>query len=95
MKFQKLNRSIFNFEDTNIGRLDLCYDLKLKASEKDLNLFFENSSRRIGKKKSYNQSAKFNNNILRVEKRSSSNFFQVYLKHNEKELRFKIELKKM
>ena len=93
LKFQKLNRSIFNFEDTNLGRVDLCYDRKLKASDKDLNLFFENSSRRISNKRG-NQSVKLNNNILRVGKRSSSNFFRVYLKPTGRELRFEIELKK-
>ena len=93
LKFQKLDWSIFDFEDTNLGRVDLCYDRKLKASDKDLNLFFENSSRRINSKKD-NRSAKSDNNILRVGKRSSSNFFRVYLKPNGRELRFEIELKK-
>ena len=93
LKFQKLDWSIFDFEDTNLGRVDLCYDRKLKASDKDLNLFFENSSRRINSKKD-NRRAKSDNNILRVGKRSSSNFFRVYLKPNGRELRFEIELKK-
>ena len=93
LKFQKLDWSIFDFEDTNLGRVDLCYDRKLKASDKDLNLFFENSSRRINSKKD-NRSAKSDSNILRVGKRSSSNFFRVYLKPNGRELRFEIELKK-
>jgi len=93
LKFQKLDWFIFDFEDTNLGRVDLCYDRKLKASDKDRNLFFENSSRRINSKKD-NQSAKSENNILRVGKRSSSNFFRVYLKPNGREIRFEIELKK-
>ena len=33
MKFQKLDWSIFDFEETNLGRVDLCYDRKLKASD--------------------------------------------------------------
>ena len=37
---------------------------------------------------------KIGNNILRVGKRSSSNFFWVYLKPNGRELQFEIELKK-
>jgi hypothetical protein len=93
LKFQKLDWSIFDFEDTNLGRVDLCYDRKLKASDKDLNLFFENSSKQINSKKD-NRSAKSDNNILRVGKLSSSNFFRVYLKPNGRELRFEIELKK-
>ena len=84
---------MFDFEDTNLGQVNLCYDRKLKVSDKDLNFFFENSSRRINSKKD-NQSAKSGNNILRIGKRSNSNFFRVYLKPNGKELWFEIELKK-
>ena len=101
LKFQKLDWSIFDLEYTNLGRVDLCYDRKLKTSDKDLNLFFENSSKRINSKND-NRKAKIGNNILRVGKRInhgvnfelSSNFFRVYLKPNGRELRFEIELKK-
>ena len=93
MKFQKFDWSVFDFEDTNLGRVDLCYDRKLKATDKYLNIFFENSVKQINSKKD-NQSAKSGNNILRVGKRSSCNFFRVYLKPNGRELRFEIELKK-
>ena len=65
----------------------------MKQGDKDLNLFFENSFKRINSKKD-NRRAKIDNNILRVGKRSSSNFFRVYLKPNGGELRFEIELKK-
>ena len=65
----------------------------MKASDKDLNHFFKISSIRINSKKD-NRSAKSNDNILRVGKRSSSNFFRIYLKPNGKEIRFEIELKK-
>ena len=85
--------NIFDFEDINLGRVDLCYDRKLKLSNKDLILFLENSSRRINSKKG-NQNAKIGNKILRVGKRSISNFFRIYLKSNGRELRFEIELKK-
>lgn len=93
LKFQKIDWSIFDVENTNLGRVDLCYDRKLKTSDKDLNHFFINSSRRINNKKD-NRSAKSSNNILRVGKRSSSNFFRIYLKPNGRELRFELELKK-
>lgn len=53
----------------------------------------ENFYKRVNSKNS-NQNAKIANNILRVGKHSSSNFFRVYLKPNGKELRFEIELKK-
>ncbi len=93
VKYRKLDWSVFDLEYTNLGRIDLCYDRRLKQGDKDLNLFFENSSKRINNKKD-NRRAKIGNNILRVGKRSSSNFFRVYLKPNGRELRFEIELKK-
>jgi len=93
LKFQKVDWSIFDFENTHLGRVDLCYDRTLKASDRDLNIFLNNSSKLINSKKD-NRSARSNGNILRVGKRSSSNFFRVYLKPNGRELRFEIELKK-
>ena len=93
LKFQKVNWSIFDFENTNLGRVDLSYDRKLKESDKDLKIFFENSLKQINNKKR-NQRVNNSNNILRIGKRSSSNFFRVYLKPNGRELRFEIELKK-
>ena len=39
LKFQRLDWSIFDFENTNLGRFDLCYDRKLKKSDKNLNIF--------------------------------------------------------
>ena len=94
LKFQKLDWFIFDLRSTNLGRIDLCYDRKLKANDKDLHLFFEDSYKQVNSKKN-NPTAKIGNNILRVGKQSSSNFFRVYLKSNGKELRFEIELKKI
>jgi DNA relaxase NicK len=93
LQFQKIDWSIFDLTSTNLGRVDLCYDRELKANDKDLHLFFENSYKQINSKND-NPTAKLGNNILRIGKRSSSNFFRVYLKPNGKELRFEIELKK-
>lgn len=93
LQFQKIDWSIFDLTSTNLGRVDLCYDRELKDNDKDLHLFFENSYKQINSKNE-NPTAKLGNNILRIGKRSSSNFFRVYLKLNGKELRFEIELKK-
>lgn len=93
LKFQKIDWSIFGIGTTNLGRIDLCYDRKLKLSDKDLTCFLKNSSRRINDKND-KRKAKSNTRILRVGKRSSSNFFRIYLKPNGKEIRFEIELKK-
>ena len=93
MKYQKLDWIIFNLEYTNLGRIDLCYDRKLKATDTDPHLFLENSYQNINSKNE-NRHAKIGNNILWVGKRSSSNFFRVYLKPDRKKLRFEIEVKK-
>jgi len=65
----------------------LLYDLLPKA----LNLFLENSC-----KKNENRYAKISNNgnILWIGKRSSSNFFRVYLRPGGRDIRFEIEVKK-
>lgn len=93
LKFQKLDWSVFDLTSTSLGRVDLCYDRKIKANDKDLHLFFKDSYEQIDSKKC-NPTIKIGTNILRIGKRSSSNFFRVYLKPNGKELRFEVELKK-
>lgn len=92
-KFLKLNWSIFDLNHTNLGRVDLCYDRKLKPVDEDLNIFFQNSCEQINKTKS-NRIVKISSNILRIGKRSSSNFFRVYLRTNGRDVRFELELKK-
>ena len=92
LKFKKLNWSIFGFESVNLGRIDICYDRKLKEDDRGLDLFFENSLNRI--LRNNNLSAERGKTILRVGKRSSPNFFRVYLKPNGRELRFEVEIKK-
>lgn len=93
LKSQKLDWYIFDLQYTNLGRIDLCYDRKLNQFDKDLTIFLENSYKRV-LSTNQNQNVKIANNILRIGKRSSSNFFRVYLKPNGRELRFEIELKK-
>jgi hypothetical protein len=92
LKFQKLDWSIFDLENTNLGRIDLCYDRKLKPSDTNLNLFLENSRQQIIAKKG-NLSVTLDG-ILRVGKRASPNFFRVYLRENGRDLRFEMEVKK-
>ena len=79
LQFQKLDWSIFDLTSTNLGRVDLYYDRELKANDKDLHLFFENSYKQINSKNG-NPTAKIGNNILRIGKRSSSNYYRVYQK---------------
>ena len=93
LRFQQLDWCVFDLTSTNLGRIDLCYDRELKETDKDLHLFFENSYNCINNKSGM-PTAKLGNSILRIGKRSSCNFFRVYLKPNGKDLRFEIELKK-
>ena len=74
LKFQKLDWYIFDLPYTNKGRVNLCYDRELKANDKDLHLFFEDSYKEINSKKN-NSTTKIGTNILRIGKRSSSNSF--------------------
>ena len=95
LKFKKLDWVIFDLDSTNLGRIDLCYDRKLKSTDRDPHLFLENSYQNINEKND-EQRAKISKNgtILWIGKRSSSNFFRVYLKPNMKKIRFEIEVKK-
>lgn len=43
LKSQKLDWYIFDLEYTNLGRIDLCYDRKLKQFDKNLTIFLKNS----------------------------------------------------
>ena len=67
----------------------------MKSTDRDPHLFLENSYQNINEKNA-EQRAKIskNGNILWIGKRSSSNFFRVYLKPNMKKIRFEIEVKK-
>ena len=92
LKFKKLDWAIFDLDSTNLGRIDLCYDRKLKSTDRDPHLFLENSYQNINEKNAEPR-AKISKNgkILWIGKRSSCNFFRVYLKPNGRELRFEIE----
>jgi hypothetical protein len=78
-----MNRVNFGFEDLKVDYLSLNLQFNsLEQIEQIANLL------------AY-LCAKIGNNILRIGKRSSSNFFRIYLKSNGRELRFKIELKNL
>ncbi len=49
LKFQKLDWSIFDFDDTNLGLVDLCYDRKLKESDRveDFEAFLSDAAETI------------------------------------------------
>jgi hypothetical protein len=95
LKFKKLDWAVFDLDSTNLGRIDLCYDRELKSTDRDPHLFLENSYQNINEKND-EQGAKIskNGNIVWIGKRSSSNFFRVYLKPGRKKIRFEIEVKK-
>lgn len=67
LKSQTFDWSVSDLEHTNLGRIDLCYDRKLKQCDKDLHLFFKNSFLRINSRKD-NLGAKLDSNILRIGK---------------------------
>lgn len=83
MKLQIFDWSVFDLEHTNLGRIDLCYDRELKATDIDPHLFLKNFYENINSKNTKRQ-VKIGNNILWVGKWSSSNYFRVYLEPNRK-----------
>src|SRR6056300_1393182 len=95
LKVKKLDWTVFDLDSTNLGRIDVCYDRELNSTDRDPHLFLENSCHIINEK-NVESGAKIskNGNILWIGKRSSSNFFRVYLKPGMKKIRFEIEVKK-
>ena len=93
---KKLDWDILDFEDTNLGRIDLCYDLKLKQSDRieNLDLFLKNCEDLVNFRPD-NRKAKVVKGVLRVGRRSSPNFFRVYQKPNGKYIRFELEMKNL
>ena len=78
-----------------MGRIDLCYDRELNSTDRDPHLFLKNSYQNINRKNGERHAKMSNNgNVLWIGKRSSSNFFRVYLKPCKKKIRFEIEVKK-
>jgi hypothetical protein len=95
LKFKKLDWTVFDLDSTNFSRIDLCYDRELNSTDRDPHLFLENSCQTINEKNDKrNAKIRKNGKILWIGKRSSSNFFRVYLKPGRKKIRFEIEVKK-
>ena len=78
-----------------MGRIYVWYDREVNSTDRDPHLFLENSCQTINEKND-KQHAKTSTNgrVLWIRKRSSSNFFRVYLKPSRKKIRFEIEVKK-
>ena len=95
LKSKKLDWTVFDLDSTNLGRIYVCYDRKLNSTDRYRHLFLENCCQTINEKND-KQHAKLSKNgrILWIGKRSSSNFFRVYLKPGRKKIRFEIEVKK-
>ena len=95
IKIKQFDKDIFDLDSTNIGRIDLCYDRKIKQSDQTQNLdsFLKNCSTKINSKADAPK-AEIVKGVLRVGKRSSPNYFRIYPKPNGKFIRFELELKK-
>ena len=92
LKFKKLDWAIFDLDSTNLSRIDVCYDRELNSTDRDPQLFLEHSCQTIPEKND-KRHARISeaSKILWIGKRSSSNFFQIYLKLGMKKIRFDIE----
>lgn len=84
-----LDWEAFDFENTSLSRIDVCYDRKLKESDK-VELFDS-----FGKKcEKQIKKGIFKKGVIRVGKRGSGNYFRAYRRENGKEIRFELELSK-
>ena len=82
-----LDWEAFDFDNTNISRIDVCYDRKLKESDK-VELFDS-----FGKRcEEQIKKAIFEKGVIRVGKRGGGNYFRAYRRENGKEIRFELEL---
>lgn len=91
-----LDWKILDLDQTNLGRIDLCYDRKLKASDQkeSLKSFFKRSGDKL-QSLSKNRTCEIEEKIMRIGKRGSTNYFRAYLKPNGREIRFELEVKKV
>ena len=79
----------FDFENTSLSRIDVCYDRKFKESDKVelFDSFGKECEKQIEK-------AIFKKGVIRVGKRDNGNYFRAYRRENGKEIRFELELSK-
>jgi DNA relaxase NicK len=84
-----------DFDNTNLSRIDLSYDRKLKKSDEIENFdsFLEECCSQI-EKADKRKIVIVDKSVLRVGKRESGNYFRVYRRPNGKDIRFELELKK-
>ena len=84
-----LDWKAFDFENTSLSRIDVCYDRKFKESDKVelFDSFGKECEKQIEK-------AIFKRGVIRVGKRDNGNYFRAYRRENGKEIRFELELSK-
>jgi hypothetical protein len=84
-----------DFDNTNLSRIDLYYDRKLKKSDEIENFdsFLEKCRSQI-EKADKRKTVIVDKGVLRVGKRGSENYFRVSRRPNGKEIRFELELVK-
>jgi hypothetical protein len=95
MKKKPLNWKRMDLDNTNLGRIDLYYDRKLKESDRveDFELFLSDSADII----------KSRSRLIKVEPKpqslaieyhkTSPNYFRIYKKSDGKFIRFELEIK--
>jgi len=95
IKRKGLDWEVLDFDNTNLSRIDLYYDRKLKKSDEIENFdsFLEECRRKI-EKVDKRKKVSVDKGVLRVGKRKSGNYFRVYRRPNGKDIRFELELTK-
>ena len=95
IKENPLNWKRMDFDNTNLGRIDLYYDRKFKESDRgeDFEAFLSDAAKTISLG-SRSLAVDLKPQALRIAHRKTSpNFFRVYKKSNGKFIRFELEMK--
>ena len=99
IKNRALDWDHMNFEDTNLGRFDLCYTRSFKKTDsiEDYENFLKSTTEIISIKNASTQvelKPKVNPKTLEIgNRKTSGNFFRVYKRPNGKSIRFELEMK--
>jgi hypothetical protein len=95
IKGKGLDWEVLDFDNTNLGRIDLYYDRKLKKGDEIENFdsFLKECKSQIVKTDK-RLTVTIDKGVLRVGKRGNGNYFRVYRRPNGKDIRFELELTK-
>lgn len=88
LKLTPLNWNLLDLDYTTLSRIDLCYDRRIKPSDREESL--ESFFQAIEAK---NTKSKRKESIIRIQHRKGSQLLRVYIRPDNRVIRFELELK--